>query len=174
MTIATKPVPLTANATLIAAATLVLASATILGALGFEHIGGYIPCPLCLEQRYAYYLGIPLLLAALWALFAERPRLAAWLLFAVSLAFLLNAGLGVYHAGAEWKFWPGPDTCSGAQAVAGKATDLLRNLGATRVIRCDEAAWRFAGISFAGWNVVISLVLSSAALKAAFLSTASR
>lgn len=174
MALAAKPVPLTANATLVAAATLLLASATILGALGFEYIGGYIPCPLCLEQRYAYYLGIPLLLVVLWALYADRPRLAAWLLFAVSLAFLANAGLGVYQSGAEWKFWPGPDTCSGAQAVAGKATDLLRNLGSTRVIRCDEAALRIFGLSFAGWNAVISLVLSVAALKAAFLSTTAR
>ena len=25
-------------------------------ALGFEHIGNYDPCALCLQQRYAYYI----------------------------------------------------------------------------------------------------------------------
>jgi disulfide bond formation protein DsbB len=36
-----------------------------------------------------------------------------------------------------------------------------------QVIRCDEAAWRFLGLSFAGWNVLISLLLSAIALRAA-------
>ena len=30
---------------------LVGAAATILAALAFEHLGGYAPCPLCLEER---------------------------------------------------------------------------------------------------------------------------
>ena len=35
-------------------------AATILGALYFQYVLGYRPCPLCLEQRYPYYFGIPL------------------------------------------------------------------------------------------------------------------
>ena len=88
--------------------TLFIAIAVILAALAFQYIGGYIPCPLCLQQRYAYYAGIPLLFAALVLVSVERPRLAALVFFAVALAFLANAFLGTYHAGAEWKFWPGP------------------------------------------------------------------
>ena len=38
--------------TRIAALTLALAAATIIGAWGFELIGGYKPCPLCLQQRH--------------------------------------------------------------------------------------------------------------------------
>ena len=30
------------------------AAVTILTALAFEHLGGYAPCPLCLEERYTY------------------------------------------------------------------------------------------------------------------------
>ena len=37
---------------------LVASGAIIAIALGFEFIGGYRPCPLCLQQRYAYYLAI--------------------------------------------------------------------------------------------------------------------
>src|SRR5262245_58978426 len=81
--------------------TLFLAVAAILAALAFQYIGGYLPCPLCLMQRYAYYAGIPVLFLAM-ALTAEMPRVAAFLFFLVALAFLANAGLGVYHAGAEW------------------------------------------------------------------------
>jgi len=89
----------------------------------------------------------------------------------VALAFLANAGLGVYHAGAEWKFWPGPDTCAApSAATATNAKDLLKGLDAVTVIRCDEAAGRFAGLSFAGWNVLLSIALCAGALLAAFAS----
>jgi disulfide bond formation protein DsbB len=153
--------------------TLFLAAGVILTALGFQYIGGYAPCPLCLMQRYAYYASIPLLFVAM-ALVSEMPRLAAFIFFAVALAFLANAGLGGYHAGVEWKFWPGPETCGTAQALPTSAADLLSGLNETHVVRCDEAAWTFAGLSMAGWNAIISLVLFATALKAAFLSSSAR
>ena len=31
------------------------------------------------------------------------------------------------------------------------------------MVRCDEAAWRFLGISLAGYDVIISLILAAAA-----------
>jgi disulfide bond formation protein DsbB len=153
--------------------TLFLAAAVILTALGFEHLGGYAPCPLCLMQRYAYYAAIPLLFIAM-ALVAEMPRIAGLIFFAVALAFLANAGLGVYHAGVEWKFWPGPATCGTAQALPTNAADLLSGLETTHVPRCDEAAWVFAGLSMAGWNAVVSFLAFVGALKAAFLAAAAR
>jgi disulfide bond formation protein DsbB len=120
-------------------------------------------------QRYAYYASIPLLFIAM-ALVSEKPRVAALIFFVVALAFLANAGLGVYHAGVEWKFWPGPDTCGTAQALPTSASDLLSGLDQTRVVRCDEAAWTFAGLSLAGWNVIASLLAFAGAIKAAFLA----
>ena len=147
-------------------AMLFLAAAVILAALAFQHIGGYVPCPLCLEQRYAYFAGIPLLFLAM-TLVAEMPRTAALIFLAIAAGFLVNAGLGVYQAGAEWRLWAGPDTCAAAQSLPTSAADLLGDLSRTQVARCDEASWRFAGLSFAGWNVVVSLVISAGAIKAA-------
>jgi disulfide bond formation protein DsbB len=92
----------------------------------------------------------------------------------VALAFLANAGLGVYHAGAEWRFWPGPDSCAGAQEITTSAGGLLDVLPNTNVIRCDEAAWRFAGISLAGWNVVVSIAVAALSLRAAAASIRSQ
>ena len=149
---------------------LLLALGTILAALAFERFGGYDPCPLCLMQRWAYYAGVPALFLALVLVAAERPRLAALLFFAVALGFLANSGLGVYHAGIEWKFWPGPDTCSAVLKPLPKQTsDLLTQIPV--VTRCDEAAWRLAGLSFAGWNVVASFVAFIASLQAAFAAS---
>jgi disulfide bond formation protein DsbB len=153
---------------------LLLALGVILAALAFEHIGGYVPCPLCLQQRYAYYAGIPLLFLALALVGADERRWAALVFFLVALAFLANAGLGVYQAGAEWGYWPGPETCGTLQPITGSAGDLLKRLETTSVIRCDEASWRFAGLSFAGWNAVVSLFLFAAALRAAFAAAAAR
>ena len=155
------------------AAVLIMAVAVIVTALGFEYIGGYRPCPLCLQQRYAYYFAIPILFLDLVLIAADQPRFAAALFGIVAVAFLINAGLGAYHAGVEWKFWEGPQTCSAGLTPlggTGGAGGLLKQLQTETFIRCDEAAWRFAGLSFAGWNAVLSLLLSLCAAQATIAS----
>lgn len=153
--------PLTAPAYRTGAALLLFALAIILSALGFEYIGGYTPCPLCLQQRYAYYAGIPLLFLALVALAADMKAIATLLFAVVGLGFLANAALGTYHSGAEWGFWPGPDTCAGGPAkLSLNASDFAKAGTPMNVVRCDQAAWRFLGISFAGYNVLISLLIA--------------
>lgn len=151
------------------ASTLILAAAVaaIAAALAFEHIGGYSPCPLCLMERYAYYFGIPASMAALFLARQGSTGAARLVLALAAIGFLVNAGLGVYHAGAEWKWWPGPDTCGTSAGFTGRVTDLLNTLNDTRVIRCDEAPWRMFGLSFAGWNAVISAALGLIGLGAA-------
>src|SRR5512137_1933399 len=97
-----------ANAYRLGGLALLISAGIILTALGFEYIGGYAPCPLCLMQRYAFYAGIPLTFLAM-ALVAEHSRVAALLFVVVALCYLANSGLAAYHAGVEWHFWPGPD-----------------------------------------------------------------
>jgi disulfide bond formation protein DsbB len=150
----------------VAAAAIIVAlgaMATILGAWFFEYGLGYAPCPLCLQQRIPYYVAIPLAVIVAAGALAGWPR--RWLalgLAAIALTMLAGAGLGVYHAGAEWKWWPGPTTCGGALGELGSG-NLLERAQATRVVRCDEAAWRFFGLSLAGYNVLISLALAGVA-----------
>ena len=147
-----------------AVAVAVVAVATIAGAWFFELALDIRPCPLCLEQRYAYYLSIPL--AVLVAIAANRnaPRgvLVAGLVI-LTLAALANAVLGGYHAGVEWQFWQGPTGCSGPVVDLGKAGSLFERLDTVKVIRCDEVQWRFLGLSLAGYNVLISLLMAAIA-----------
>jgi disulfide bond formation protein DsbB len=145
-------------------AVTLIAAATIAGAWFFQLVLGIVPCPLCLEQRYAYYLAIPLgLLIALAARGgAPRPLLLAGLAI-LALASLANAGLGSYHAGVEWGFWKGPTDCSGPVGNLGSATDLLSRLDSVKVVRCDEVQWRFLGLSLAGYNLLISLLMAAIA-----------
>ena len=147
------------------------ATAVILTALAFEHIGGYAPCPLCIMQRYAYYAAIPLAFLGLIAMSAGWRTLGGILFLLIGLAFLVNTALAGYHAGVEWKFWPGPDTCDqAAQPLATGGAALLDALKQTSVISCAEPALRVLGLSFAGWNVITSLILSILALVTANLN----
>lgn len=156
------------------AVALFISAASILTALGFQHIGGYIPCMLCYMERYAYYFSLPVLFLAIVLVSSGNKGWAAALFFIVALAFLGNAGLGTYHAGAEWKLWPGPTSCGDTGDMPTNAGTLLKDLEGIKVVRCDEAALRFLGISFAGWNVVASLLLMVLSLQAAFAAAASR
>ena len=151
-----------------------IAAPTIGGAWFFQLVLEILPCPLCLEQRYAYYLAIPV--GALTALAARsgapRPLLLAGLAI-LALATLANAGLGTYHSGVEWGFWKGPTDCSGPVINLGNAADLLSKLDTVKVVRCDEVQWRFLGLSLAGYNVLISLLMAAIAAWG-FLRTAKR
>ncbi|MCA1385431.1 MULTISPECIES: disulfide bond formation protein B [Bradyrhizobium] len=151
-----------------------IGAATIAGAWFFQLVLEILPCPLCLEQRYAYYLAIPLgVLTALAARSgAPRPLLLAGLAI-LTLATLANAGLGAYHSGVEWGFWKGPTDCSGPVVNLGSAADLLSKLDTVKVVRCDEVQWRFLGLSLAGYNVLISLVMAAIAAWG-FVRTAKR
>jgi disulfide bond formation protein DsbB len=145
-----------------ALAILVVALATLAGAWFFQLVLEILPCPLCLEQRYSYYASVPL--AALVAFGAARaaPRnlLLAGLLI-LALMALGNAGLGAYHAGVEWGFWKGPTDCTGPVGNLGSAGNLLERLDTVKVVRCDEVQWRFLGVSLAGYNVLISLLMAA-------------
>lgn len=132
-----------------------LATATILGALASEILGGLAPCELCLTQRLPYYFGIPILLASLLAP-AKSVRVGLRL---CALAFFLwGTYLGVYHAGVEWKLSAGPTACTGTGSDF--SFDALANLNDARFVPCDQVQFRFLGLSLAGWNAGLSLLIS--------------
>lgn len=138
---------------------------------GFERIGGYPPCALCLEQREVYWFAIIIALpATLWSVLARArgtPRLAAFLLFAVFSAGAIVAG---FHAGGELKWWNLPLTCVGGD-VSAVSIDQLTSValgGETgRAPACNVAAWTYLGVSMAGWNAVASGLLAVMSLIAA-------
>ncbi len=151
-----------------AAAIAAIGLAAILGAFFFQYVLGLPPCPLCLEQRYAYYVSIPLAAMVLLGASVGSSHKVMLLAFgAIAAAMLWNAGLGAYHSGVEWHWWEGPKDCSGPVSNFGPAGSLIDTIQNTRVVRCDEAAWRFLGLSLAGYNVLISLTLAALALWAA-------
>jgi disulfide bond formation protein DsbB len=143
-------------------AVALVSAAALAGALAIEHIGGIAPCPLCLDQRIAYYAAVPLAFLALVMLPGNVP-LCRVILALLAAGFLVNAGLGVYHSGVEWGWWPGPDTCSGSGTIATTSRALLESLQNPRVVRCDAAALRILGLSLAGYSALTSAFLAALA-----------
>lgn len=132
-------------------------AATLAGAWGFQIIGDLAPCPLCLQQRWPYYIGAPL--ALLLAFLVSKNPSSGIAKAGLVLVMLLLAGsavFGAFHAGVEWGFWQGPTDCAGGRPITGNAGDLLAQISRTRVVACNEAAFRFLGISLAGYNALIS------------------
>ncbi|MBX3584349.1 MAG: disulfide bond formation protein B [Rhizobiaceae bacterium] len=141
---------------------------TVGGALGFQHLGGYIPCKLCLEQRIPHYIGIPVMALALISSLLRLPPVVTRGLLLVGTALMLwSIWLGGFHSGVEWGFWAGPTDCGVVSAP--QDGNLLDQLDTLIPPSCDQAAGRFLGLSFAGWNVVasgvIAIITAVAALK---------
>jgi len=154
------PMGAAANAVAIGA----LAFLAIAGAWVFQALG-YQPCDLCLEQRYAYYVGVPLAVVAL-ALAARggwtTARAVFWL---IALIFAANVVLAIYHSGVEAKLWEGPTACTGAVGATGGG-NLLEQLAKVKVVRCDAVQLRVFGLTLANWNILISAALAALAVRA--------
>ena len=150
---------------------LTLAMAATVGtALGFEHIGGYIPCKLCLAQRIPYYVGVPLMAVAALSSTLRWPAAATrGLLLLGGLLMVYSLYLGVNHSGVEWGWWAGPTDCGAVAAPADSGgKGVLDAIDAFVPPSCDKAALRVLGLSFAGWNAIASLILAIVAFRGAF------
>jgi len=139
-----------------------VAFATIAGAWIFEAFG-YLPCELCLKQRVAYYIGVPLAALTTW-LALNNISAARILLYLSALVWIGSAIFGIYHSGVEWGFWPGPTACTGSGTVASDMDVFMKQLQSVQVVQCDKVAIRILGLSLAGWNAVISAGLATLAI----------
>ena len=128
------------------------------GALWFQYVDGLMPCNLCLWQRWPHIIIICL---ALIALFLRTPRLV---LTAIAITGATSFILAAYHAGVEWQLWSGPRGCTASLTSGDDLTSLTDSLLAAPVVRCDQVAWSFLGLSMAGWNSLFSLDICLIAL----------
>ena len=149
-----------------------IAAALLFTVHALETWGGYPPCELCLHERegvwVAFYAALAGLAPAVLAPRAAWPRASARVaVVAVGVAFAVGAALAAYHAGVEWRWWPGPNACTGGHAGPVSAADVRAVLSGAKtvhMVRCDEAALRIAGLSLAGWNALLSAALASVSL----------
>ncbi|MET0294511.1 MAG: disulfide bond formation protein B, partial [Phenylobacterium sp.] len=137
-----------------------ISSALMLAIAHAFEAAGYAPCLLCLRQREVYWVAGAVALAGAVAGLALKGRTWTALVAAVLGAiFLYGAGLAAFHAGVEWRFWPGPRACAGVGGGGVTAEDMAAMLsgGPVEMPGCDKPAWVFLGLSMAGWNALVSL-----------------
>ncbi len=133
------------------------------GALVAQYGFLLLPCEMCIWQRWPHGIALALGLLALVA----RGRLRALLLALAALVLLIGAGIGAFHAGVEQHWWEGPTACTGAPPTGLSGAAFLETLKGRPLIRCDEIAWSFLGLSMAAWNALISTGLAAATALAA-------
>jgi len=124
------------------------------GAYYFQYVVGLAPCDLCFRQRYPHVAAIAAGFLAL-ASFAW-PRLAIVFALTAIIALFVTASIGIYHVGVEQHWWLGPQACSGRIPAGLSTAELKKFLFSQKMVRCDEAAWKFMDISMAGWNAILS------------------
>jgi disulfide bond formation protein DsbB len=139
--------------------------------VGFQVMGGYIPCKLCYEQRIPYYVALPIVAVAVILSFARGPALLTRLLMLAGAVLMLYAlYLGIFHAGVEWSWWAGPTDCGVAVdgTASGTSGGVLDSLNSVIPPSCDKAALRVLGLSFAGWQAICAAVLALVMLRGTF------
>ncbi|OYU46958.1 MAG: disulfide bond formation protein B [Rhizobiales bacterium PAR1] len=146
---------------------LLLALSAISGAWFSELVLGFVPCMLCLWERWPYYIALPIALVGLALLRGGRARHLPQLAGMLGVIFLASMALGAYHAGVEWKWFPAPDCGGRLGGAAPSLDDFRKSLNTARVVLCNEAPMRILGLSFAGWNAVASAVIAALCFSAA-------
>lgn len=139
----------------------VLAPAGLLGgALAFQYLGGLAPCELCIWQRWPHGMALAIALLALLPILGQARRVMIAL---AALGVAVSGAIGIYHAGVEQHWWQGVTACTAAP-VAGTTEEILAQIMATPLVRCDAIPWSLMGISMAGWNAILSLTFAGVIL----------
>ena len=127
-------------------------AALLLGAFVFQYFG-YAPCKLCLWQRWPHAAAIAIGLLA----FAVP---GAWLRWAGALSATATGILGIYHTGVERHWWEGPATCTSGGIADLSPQQLMDQIMAAPLVRCDDVPWEMLGLSMASWNALASGALA--------------
>lgn len=141
-----------------------ISAATLATVYASQYIGGLQPCELCLYQRWPWW-GV-LALAAVASLPALSANLRMLLVLVAGLVLLGGASLAFFHVGVEQHWWPGLASCSGGSGIPG-SFEQLQQLMQRPAPACDKPAWTLLGISMAGYNAILSVVMGAWALVTA-------
>ena len=136
---------------------------SIISTLIIEHIFGHQPCNLCLYERIPYFLSALLIIKIFF--FKKYEKITLLILF---LVFISSSLLAFYHFGIEQGFFSESFVCNVDNQVQILSKEqLLKELN-QNVISCKDVTFRILGLSLAGMNTILSVVLSIIFLKLFF------
>lgn len=117
------------------------------------------PCVLCIYQRIPYVFAIAFGLIAYGAARQDK-EIANLFLGIAGLMFVINLGIAGFHVGVENGWWEGLSECGGQDTSDLTLEELRMQILNSPVVKCNEVAWSLFGISMAGYNALLSLLLA--------------
>ena len=124
----------------------------VLGALGFQYIGGILPCEMCHWQRWAHITAA--LVGILGGAMVKRESTARTLAWTAIACVLVSGLIGAYQTGTEYHILPGPAACTGHRYILGS------NMPPPEV-QCDVVTWSLFGLSMASYNALCSFLITA-------------
>lgn len=141
-----------------------ISAITLMTVYASQYIGGLFPCPLCLYQRWPWWAALGFAAVATMPILSASAR--SILVALAGLSILIGAGIAVFHVGVEQHWWPGLASC-GEGGQSPTSIDQLQQMMNQPAVSCDTPAWTMFGISMAGYNAILSIVVGLWALIAA-------
>ena len=135
---------------------LLLSSFMLLSAFYLEYFHGALPCDLCITQRWFHAMIISYCLLSIFIL-DKFLNAKTFLLIGLAFTWLASSIAGLYHFGIEMNYWKGPDDCSSNIDFSKDTLTFLLNKSP---IKCDEVMFKILGLSLAGWNALLSFLMS--------------
>ncbi len=124
-------------------------------ALIAEYFFDLVPCKLCLQQRYPYYVIIFLIIFSF--IFKKTNNILLYIFNQISILYGLF--YAIWHVGVEQKILLGPKSCSGTLLNTTSIQDLKEQITNQAIVNCSEISWVIMGVSAATINSLLLLFL---------------
>lgn len=147
----------TTNPARIAIIYVTISTWLIMGAFFMQVFFDIRPCALCLWQRIPHFV-------VMFGAVLIPLRFVRLTLIIQAIAFFANMFLSAYHSGIERKWWMGLSGCTTGNIRDLSIEQLYQQLLNTAIVKCDEIAWSFMGLSLTNYNFLICLALGISAI----------
>ena len=128
---------------------------SLISALTIEYVLDHKPCSLCLYERIPYFLSALLMIKIFF--FKKYEKITLLILFFV---FISSSLLAFYHFGIEQGFFSESFVCNvNNQVQILSKEQLLKELNQS-FISCKDVTFKIFGLSLAGINTILSVILS--------------
>lgn len=136
----------------------------LLTVIASEYFLKLAPCELCLAQRIPYYLILVITSTAL--ILQCDIVINRKVVFFSSMLFLITFIIAVIHVGTEQGIWDTKCSLSGFQSFS--IEDIQKSVLQSGVPACNDISFQLFGITMAGYNTLIGLLLFGLSIAASF------
>ena len=133
---------------------LIASSVALFGAIVLEYVLGFIPCQICIYQRWPYFLTVLFAIVML-----ARPKNFTLFFFLIIICLFFGVGLSVYHIGVENGIFSASDICSGSYNNVKSLDDLQKQIDSLQSLPSCDVAQKLFKIPISQINLIYSLFI---------------